>query len=121
METQDTVGNAMAEEKPEEESPVLNGFEAEGDVVDDDDDNLSWTSDSEIAEALDWLDLKDDDKIGDGSFTPSARRPNAHGGLHSRPNSSALQPGSNRSQKFTNHIRASPLEVIVSSICASIS
>ncbi|KAI7733512.1 hypothetical protein M8C21_030687 [Ambrosia artemisiifolia] len=40
----------------------------------------------------------------------NARRPNAHGGVHSRRNVSALQPLSNWNQKFTNHIRASPLE-----------
>ncbi|GAB2240937.1 hypothetical protein Droror1_Dr00021455 [Drosera rotundifolia] len=75
----------------------------------DDDEELS--SDSEIGEALDWLDLKDDEDGGIyGAVSIHSRRPNAHGGVHSRPNSSALQPLSNRSQKISNHIRASPLE-----------
>ncbi|KAJ0785399.1 putative non-specific serine/threonine protein kinase [Helianthus annuus] len=76
----------------------------------DDDEELSWSSDSEIGEALDYLDLKDDAGAVDGALVLNARRPNAHGGVHSRPNASALQPLSNRNQKFTNHIRASPLE-----------
>ncbi|XP_047956593.1 serine/threonine-protein kinase RIO1-like [Salvia hispanica] len=79
----------------------------------EDDDELYLSSDSEIAEALDFLDSREDAEGGllDGSFTPlHTRRPNAHGGLHSRPNSSSLQPISNKSQKLANHIRASPLE-----------
>ncbi|XP_021286104.1 serine/threonine-protein kinase rio1-like [Herrania umbratica] len=76
----------------------------------EEDEDLSWSSDSEIGEALDYLDSKDDDASVDGAFSLNSRRPNAHGGLHSRPNSSALQPLSNRNQKFSNHIRASPLE-----------
>nr|GLL22132.1 serine/threonine-protein kinase RIO1-like [Ipomoea trifida] len=40
----------------------------------------------------------------------SGRRPNAHGGVQSRPNNSSLQPLSNRTQKFANRIKASPLE-----------
>ncbi|CAN1187520.1 Serine/threonine-protein kinase RIO1 [Linum perenne] len=74
------------------------------------DDELSWSSDSEIADALDWLDAKDNGEAGEGSFALNSRRPNAHGGLHSRPSSSTLQPLSNRNQKFTHHIRAAPLE-----------
>ncbi|CAN1346580.1 Serine/threonine-protein kinase RIO1 [Linum perenne] len=74
------------------------------------DDELSWSSDSEIADALDWLDAKDNGEAGEGSFALNSRRPNAHGGLHSRPSSSTLQPISNRNQKFTHHIRAAPLE-----------
>ena len=71
----------------------------------------SCSSDSEIGDALDWLDSKDQDDFFDGSFTSSlsAWRPNAHGGHHSH--SSTLQPLANRNQKFTHHIRASPLEV----------
>ncbi|CAN1266259.1 Serine/threonine-protein kinase rio1 [Linum perenne] len=74
------------------------------------DDELSWSSDSEIADALDWLDAKDNGEAGEGSFALNSRRPNAHGGLHSRPSNSTLQPLSNRNQKFTHHIRAAPLE-----------
>ncbi|KAK2978797.1 hypothetical protein RJ640_014084 [Escallonia rubra] len=76
----------------------------------EEEEELSWSSDSEIGEALDYLDSKDDEEAVDGAFTLYARRPNAHGGVHSRPNASSLQPLSNRNQKFTNHIRASPLE-----------
>ena len=76
-----------------------------------DDEELSWSSDSEIGDALDWLDSKDDDEVVDGSFSLHSRRPNAHGGHHSQLNSSTLQPLSNRNQKFSYHIRASPLEV----------
>lgn len=75
-----------------------------------DEGELSWSSDSEIGEALDYLDAKDDAGAVDGALVLNARRPNAHGGIHSRPNASPLQPLSNRNQKFTNHIRASPLE-----------
>ncbi|CAI0379552.1 unnamed protein product [Linum tenue] len=74
------------------------------------DDEVLWSSDSEIGDALDWLDAKDDGEAGEGSFALNSRRPNAHGGLHSRPTSSTLQPLSNRDQKFSHHIRASPLE-----------
>lgn len=72
----------------------------------------NWSSDSEIGEALDWLDMKDDDEggIDGGAISLNSRRPNAHGGAFSRHNSSTLQPLSNRSQKFAHHIRASPLE-----------
>lgn len=84
--------------------------EIEAQVEVDEDEDDSWSSDSEIGDALDYLDSKDDEDAIDGAFTPQSRRPNAHGGLHSRPNASSLQPLSNRNQKFTNHIRASPLE-----------
>ncbi|KAL6504856.1 hypothetical protein OROHE_023614 [Orobanche hederae] len=80
---------------------------------DDDEEELYFSSDSEIGEALDYLDLIDDAEGGfvDSSFTlQHTRRPNAHGGLHSRPNNSSLQPISNKSQKFSSHFRASPLE-----------
>ncbi|CAH1419101.1 unnamed protein product [Lactuca virosa] len=80
---------------------------SEGEVDEEED---SWSSDSEIGEALDYLDAKDDSGAVDGALVLNARRPNAHGGIHSRPNASPLQPLSNRNQKFTNHIRASPLE-----------
>ncbi|OMP08223.1 RIO kinase [Corchorus capsularis] len=98
---------SITEEKPAEELP--NGTaKYEEEVVEEED--LSWSSDSEIAEALDYLDSKDDEDSIDGAFSLNSRRPNAHGGLHSRHNSSTLQPLSNRNQKFSNHIRASPLE-----------
>ncbi|XP_065873074.1 uncharacterized protein [Euphorbia lathyris] len=76
----------------------------------EDEEELSWSSDSEIADALDWLDSKEHDQGVDGAITLHSRRPNAHGGLQSRLNSSTLQPLSNRNQRFLNHIRASPLE-----------
>ncbi|KAK3132863.1 hypothetical protein QOZ80_6AG0528720 [Eleusine coracana subsp. coracana] len=71
-------------------------------------------SDSEVGDALDWLDAVEGP---DGSTMPSAafstaggaaaaRRPNAHGGVLSRP----FQPISNRTQKLASHIRATPLE-----------
>ncbi|KAH1115059.1 hypothetical protein J1N35_008437 [Gossypium stocksii] len=91
------------EEKPEAAPNDAADYE-------DEEEDLSWSSDSEIVEALDYLDSKVDDESIDSSFTLASRRPNAHGGVHSRPNSSALQPLSNRNQKFSNHIRASPLE-----------
>ncbi|XP_057466248.1 uncharacterized protein LOC130755760 [Actinidia eriantha] len=79
-------------------------------VEEEEEEELSWSSDSEIGDALDYLDSKDDDEAVEGAFMLQARRPNAHGGVHSRPNTSSLQPISNRNQKFSNHIRASPLE-----------
>lgn len=85
----------------------------------EEEDEFSLSSESEIGEALDFLDSRDDAEGGilDGSFTPQhTRRPNAHGGLHSRPNNSTLQPISNKSQKLTNRIRASPLEVFFVSV-----
>ncbi|XWS60269.1 hypothetical protein CRYUN_Cryun07bG0022000 [Craigia yunnanensis] len=91
------------EEKPEEAPNEVAECEEE-------EEDPSWSSDSEIGEALDYLDSKDDNESVDGAFTLNSWRPNAHGGLHSRPFSSALQPLSNRNQKFSNHIRASPLE-----------
>lgn len=80
--------------------------------LEEEEEELLWSSDSEIGEALDYLDTKDNSESINGAFSLQTRRPNAHGGLHTRPNSSALQPLSNRTQKFANHIRASPLEVI---------
>ena len=85
----------------------------ESEDQEDDEEELSWSSDSEIGEALDYLDSKDDSEIMDGAVALHTRRPNAHGGLHSRPNASSLQPLSNRNRKYTSHIRASPLEVIL--------
>ncbi|KAK4365360.1 hypothetical protein RND71_016718 [Anisodus tanguticus] len=79
-------------------------------LEEDEEEELLWSSDSDIGEALDYLDTKDNIDSINGAFSLQTRRPNAHGGLHSRPNSSALQPLSNRTQKFANHIRAQPLE-----------
>ncbi|PKA47291.1 RIO kinase 1 [Apostasia shenzhenica] len=80
------------------------------DVEEEDEDEDSWSSESEVGDALDWLDSKeggDGDCVTGASFSiSSARRPNAHGGLLSRP----FQPLSNRSQKFASHIHANPLE-----------
>lgn len=76
----------------------------------EEEEDLSWSSDSEIGDALDWLDSKDDNEALEGAFAVHSRRPNAHGGLLARPRSSPLQPLSNRNQKFSHHIRASPLE-----------
>ncbi|KAL0432245.1 UNVERIFIED_CONTAM: Serine/threonine-protein kinase rio1 [Sesamum latifolium] len=105
-----TVGDSTAEN-----CPRIGGGEEEvyEELEEEDDDDLSISSESEIGEALDYLDSRDDaeDGIVDSSFTLlHTRRPNAHGGLHSRPNTSSLQPISNKSQKFANHIRAAPLE-----------
>ncbi|KAJ9559538.1 hypothetical protein OSB04_004698 [Centaurea solstitialis] len=92
------------------EEPKNEIGDQEEEVVLEDEEEISWSSDSEIGEALDYLDSKDDNGAVDGALVLNARRPNAHGGIHSRPNASSLQPLSNRNQKFTNHIRASPLE-----------
>lgn len=92
-------------EKPEAEEPAI------VDKVEEEDEELLLSSDSEIGDALDYLDSKDDAEAVDGAFSLNSRRPNAHGGIHSRPNASALQPLSNRMQRFQHHIRASPLEV----------
>ena len=79
---------------------------------DDDEDYDSWSSDSDVGDALDWLDARESVDVGAGgaalasSYAPS-RRPNAHGGILSRP----LQPMSNRNQKLSAHVRADPLEV----------
>ncbi|KAF3680941.1 hypothetical protein BC332_00320, partial [Capsicum chinense] len=98
-------------EKPHKAEDVKN--EEFDEDLEEEEEELSWSSDSEIGEALDYLDTKDIDSEsinGGGGFNIQTRRPNAHGGVHSRPNSSTLQPLSNRTQKFANHIKASPLE-----------
>ncbi|KAI4364731.1 hypothetical protein MLD38_020786 [Melastoma candidum] len=92
-------------EEEEDERRVTEEEEGE-----EEEDEVAALSDSEIEDALDWLDLKDDGEAVGSAFAPNARRPNAHGGLHSRSNSSTLQPLSNRTQKFSHHISASPLE-----------
>ncbi|XP_057792440.1 uncharacterized protein LOC131009203 [Salvia miltiorrhiza] len=102
-----------ASKKKEGEEITKEEREEDWEGEEDDDDEYYLSSESEIAEALDFLDSREDAEGGilDGSFTPlHTRRPNAHGGLHSRPNNSSLQPISNKSQKVANHIRASPLE-----------
>uniref|UniRef100_A0A0D3DVK1 Uncharacterized protein n=1 Tax=Brassica oleracea var. oleracea TaxID=109376 RepID=A0A0D3DVK1_BRAOL len=57
---------------------------------DDDEENLSISSDSDIGEALGWL---------DGKTTSGAR-----------PSSGSLQSFSNKAQKLSSHVCASPLE-----------
>lgn len=54
--------------------------------------------DSEIGEALDWLDSNND---GASAIHLYSTRPNSHGALLSR----TLQPISNRNQKFITHLR----------------
>ncbi|KAK7256758.1 hypothetical protein RIF29_30218 [Crotalaria pallida] len=85
-------------------------IEKEDKDVEEEEEEFSCTSDSEIGEALDWLDSKDDEEVADSSFSLQSRRPNANGGHHSNLHSSTFQPLSNRNQKFSHHIRASPLE-----------
>ncbi|TVU11313.1 hypothetical protein EJB05_44889 [Eragrostis curvula] len=66
-------------------------------------------SDSEVGDALDWLDAVEGH---DGSARPAAAAfstANAHSGVLSRP----LQPLSNRTQKLASHVRATPLEISV--------
>ncbi|KAF5191084.1 Serine/threonine-protein kinase RIO1 [Thalictrum thalictroides] len=87
----------------EEESTMV---KEENKVEVEEDEELSWSSDSDIGDALDYLDSKNDEYAIDGGFSLSSRRPNAHGGVLSR----TLQPQSNRNQKFSHHLRASPLE-----------
>ncbi|PUZ52380.1 hypothetical protein GQ55_6G264900 [Panicum hallii var. hallii] len=78
------------------------------------DSDLDDASDTEVGDALDWLDAvegPDGSARPSGAFSSSgggaaARRPNAHGGVLSRP----FQPLSNRTQKLASHIRAAPLE-----------
>ncbi|KNA20895.1 hypothetical protein SOVF_048200 [Spinacia oleracea] len=94
---------------PKYKDDTNRGEDIEGEGEEEEED---WSSDSDIVEALDWLDMKDVDEGGveGGSITLNARRPNAHGGALSRSRTSTLQPLSNRSQKITHHFRASPLE-----------
>lgn len=90
--------------------PILEGEEHGNDenVEEYEEEDDCWSSDSEVGDALDWWDSKEGtDGVAGSSFSVSAaRRPNARGGLLSRP----LQPLSNRNQKFVSHIRANPLE-----------
>jgi len=80
----------------------------EDEVEDEEDEEVLSSSDSEIGDVLDCLYSKEEDE---GSFSLTSRRPNAHGGHHLH--SSTLQPLANRNQKFSHHIRASPLEVFL--------
>ncbi|KAL6501346.1 hypothetical protein OROHE_024993 [Orobanche hederae] len=63
----------------------------------EEDEELLLSSDSEIFD-LDFLDSKYDEEV-DGAFSIPSRRPNAHGGIHSFPNASPLQPLPNRMQR----------------------
>lgn len=97
------------QEEPKENQVVQEVEEVE--VEEEEEEEERWSSDSEVGEALDWLDSREGAEGGIssstvGNFCQSRSRPNAHGGLLSRP----LQPVSNRNQKFTSHIRANPLE-----------
>ncbi|KAL8030838.1 hypothetical protein ABFX02_14G312400 [Erythranthe guttata] len=99
--------------KLEESPPPPLKVEGEKEIEEEEEDDLYFSSDSETGESLDYLDSREDaeGRIFDSSFTLlHTRRPNAHGGLHSRPNTSSLQPISNKSQKLSSHIRAAPLE-----------
>lgn len=101
----------------ETEHEAINEFEYLEEEVNEEEEESWSSSDEEIGGALDYLDARDGSEGGigggGGRFTlqSSGRRPNAYGGMHSRPNNSTLQPLSNRTQKFANHIKASPLEV----------
>jgi hypothetical protein len=107
------VGHGREHQDPIE---TIDASSQEEEEEEDDYESETW-SDSDVGEALDWLDATEGPISGvsasgggtafsGGSAAP--RRPNAHGGVLSRP----LQPMSNRSQRFTSHIRADPLEVI---------
>ncbi|KAL6560650.1 hypothetical protein OROGR_004209 [Orobanche gracilis] len=82
--------------KPAAERELVTGHKVE------EDEELLLSSDSEICDALDYLDSKYDEEV-DGAFSIHSRRPNAHGGIHSCPNASPLQPLSNRMQRFLHH------------------
>ncbi|CAA7404698.1 unnamed protein product [Spirodela intermedia] len=102
---------ADAGEARREGDGKLGEEEAREGLVEEDEEDDSWSSDSDVGDALDWLDAREGAEVGSGggpgafSYAPS-RRPNAHGGLLSRP----FQPMSNRNQKLSAHIRADPLE-----------
>ncbi|MCL7040014.1 hypothetical protein MKW94_004958 [Papaver nudicaule] len=102
------MGSPIEEEKlpvqtlEVDESPfIIQNSETE----EEEDTELS-ISDGEIGDALDWLDYSKSDGIA--AIHLSSRRPNAHGGHLSL--SRSFQPISNRNQKFTGHLRPSPLE-----------
>ncbi|KAK1294542.1 hypothetical protein QJS10_CPA16g00969 [Acorus calamus] len=87
----------MALEEPRMEEQVAAAIIISYDDDEEDEEEEPWSSDSELDEPLEMADLR-------------GRRSNAHGGLHSRPLSSPLQPLSNQIQKLSGHFRASPLE-----------
>lgn len=91
---------ADAEEKP----PAAASVQEE---QDDDEEDRS-DSDSDVGDALDWLDAAEGRPSAAFSSASAARRPNAHGGVLSR---NTLQPLSNRTQKLASRCRADPLEV----------
>ncbi|KAF3327685.1 Serine/threonine-protein kinase RIO1 [Carex littledalei] len=95
------VGREREHQEPTESLDALSEEE-------EDHESETWSDDSDVGEALDWLDATATCGGGTGFSGGSAapRRPNAHGGVLSRP----LQPLSNRNQRFTSHIRADPLE-----------
>ncbi|MQL94030.1 hypothetical protein Taro_026687 [Colocasia esculenta] len=110
MAAEELIAAAAAAEADEKGSAGGDGEHLEEEEEEEED---SWSSDSEVGDALDWLDSTEGPEAGGGGggatvpFSHAApRRPNAHGGLLSRP----LQPLSNRNQKFSAHIRADPLE-----------
>ncbi|CAA2934455.1 RING-H2 finger protein ATL65 [Olea europaea subsp. europaea] len=80
-------------EKPDS-TPETQRENEEYEGEEEEEDELSWSSESEIGEALDFLDSRDDTEGGildGGTFTLlHTWRPNVHGGLHSRPNTSSL-------------------------------
>ncbi|KAL6582851.1 hypothetical protein OROMI_004929 [Orobanche minor] len=82
-----TVGGKQAAERE-----LVTGHKVE------EDEELLLSLDSKICDALDYLDSKYDEEV-DGAFSIPSRRPNAHGGIHSCPNASPLQPLSNRTQR----------------------
>ncbi|KAH7847978.1 hypothetical protein Vadar_032289 [Vaccinium darrowii] len=61
-------------------------------------DELSWSSDSEIADNLDYLDFEDDDESIQGAFTLHGSLPGVpmFMGFHYHPNTSLLQSLSDR-------------------------
>ncbi|XP_050232509.1 uncharacterized protein LOC126681139 [Mercurialis annua] len=67
-------------------------------------------NDSFSCAEMDWREVDDDVvAVCRGNVTFNSRRPNAHGGLHSRLNNT-FQPLSNQNQRFSNRITTSPLE-----------
>uniref|UniRef100_A0A0E0LHF6 Serine/threonine-protein kinase RIO1 n=1 Tax=Oryza punctata TaxID=4537 RepID=A0A0E0LHF6_ORYPU len=105
---------ADADEEEATVAPVEVAESKEEEVEEEEEEEEEEWSDSDVADALDWLDAAEGP---DGSGRPAAaftaaggaaaaRRPNAHGGVLSRP----FQPISNRTQKLASHIRATPLE-----------
>ncbi|GLJ45365.1 hypothetical protein SUGI_0954920 [Cryptomeria japonica] len=63
----------------------------------------------EVVNALEWAELREARGNNGGSYTATARRPNAHGGIHGNV-ATSLQPRTNQQQKLFTHIHAGPLE-----------